>query len=177
MLDEELDRLSRFLEGANAATEYPDDAKLRGYGALSFLYLRSDRHQTATLKDFRRLIQPPLDLGFYKLFEVDGVPRSAVLWAFLNPTTERKFLLDRRLDPSDWLSGDQMWVVEIIAPYGQKMGGAAMNWLRQSLPEEIKRVRYMRTTDTNEIRHIVEVNRGAGKIWGAKIVRLEDITG
>lgn len=167
--------LAGFLDRANSAAEYPGDAQIRGYGALSFLFLRTAKYQNASLRDLRRLIQPPIDLGFYKVFEVDGVPRAAVLWAFLGVKAERKLLTERQLAPSDWLSGTRMWGIEIVAPYGQRMGGVAMTWLRRTLPADITRVRYMRTTATNDIRHIVEVNRGEGGAWGAKLVSAQDI--
>ncbi|KMW60145.1 hypothetical protein AIOL_000298 [Candidatus Rhodobacter oscarellae] len=141
---------------------------------MSFLYLRSGRHQNEPLKQIRRLIQPPVDLGFYKILELDGVPRAAVLWAFLNPETEHDLVHHGRILPKSWLSGDRMWIVEIIAPYNQQLGATAMNWLRRAVPEDVKRVRYMRTTPGRQNR-IVEVSRGPGAIRGAKVISPADL--
>lgn len=112
-MQDELDKLWEFLDGANAAAEHPDADRIAAYGALSFVYLRSERYRAMPLAQFRRLIQPPIDLGFHKIFEVDGVPRAAVLWPFLNPETERRFVTERRLDPgggNDFSTSDDNYV-------------------------------------------------------------------
>ena len=155
---------------AEPTPEHPTAAQLEAYGDFAFLYLRSETHKTVQLQIARRMIQPPIDLSFYKLFRFDGVPRVGITWAFLGPEQERRFLDGELLEPAEWRSGPRMWVMEIIAPYGQKSGGMAMNWLRKSLPQKIKRVRYMRLGRDGRSKRVIEVNRGAGKIWGAKLV-------
>ena len=60
------------------------------------------------------------------MFRREGVPRSAVTWAFLSPDAERRFAAGETLRPRDWNSGPQMWVMDIVAPYGQGTGAHAM---------------------------------------------------
>jgi len=147
--------------------EFPNEAQLTAYGDFAFLYLRSDHHRDFPLHIARRMIQPPIDLGFFKTFRFDGVPRFGITWAMLSPVAEEKFIAGEMLEPREWRSGGQMWVMEIIAPYGQRCAVQAVNWLRKSVPEPVKTVRYMRMDPDHKAHKIIEISRGAGAIRGA----------
>jgi len=58
------------------------------YGDLSFLYLRTREHERLPMKHMRYFIHPPIDLRFYQIFHIAGVPRFAITWAFLSPEAE-----------------------------------------------------------------------------------------
>ena len=155
--------------------EKPTQEKLYAYGAFAFLYLRSQHHRSVPLAVARMAIQPPIDLGFYKVFHADGVPRMAVTWAFFGDEAEEKFTSDQMLLPQDWCSGKKMWVVEIVAPYGKGTAAEVVRWLQSELPPSINRVRYQRVTGDHANRKYIEVNRLSASKWGARVLKPSEV--
>ena len=151
--------------------ENPTEAQRLAYGDFAFLYMRSEFHRNVPLHLARLSIQPAIDLGFYKIFHIDDIPRYGVTWAFLSEATEAKLMRGEMLAPADWRSGNRMWVIEIIAPYGQGTAAAVVHWLKRSLPETISRVRYLRSDAGRNLTRIVEVNRIKGAHWGIRVLR------
>ena len=155
--------------------EHPTEAQRLAYGDFAFLYLRSDFHRKVPLHLARLNIQPPIDLGFSKLFHIEGVPRFGVTWAFLGEEAEAKMMRGEALAPADWRSGPNMWVIEIIAPYGQGTAASVVRWLRHNLPDRINTVKYLRIDPEVGVKRVIEVNRVKGAHWGAH--RLQDPAG
>ncbi|MAQ85151.1 MAG: hypothetical protein CMH12_18140 [Maritimibacter sp.] len=150
--------------------EFPDDAQIRQYGDLAFLYLRSVPHQRWSVSDLRRAMQPPVDLGQLRIFYHEGAPRAAFTFALLNPETEAKLISGQMLDPSDWRSGTIFWVVEMIMPYGQHTGADMVRWLKAHLPDTVDRVRYLRTKRADRPAKVIEVRRIEGAHCGARVL-------
>ncbi len=62
---------------------------------------------------------PPALLQQFRLFYAKDRPIGVVLWATVNDeVAERLAAGTTRLRPQDWKSGDKLWVVEVIAPFG-----------------------------------------------------------
>lgn len=97
--------------------EAPDADKLRVYGDMTFLAFRSDRHRAMSLATLRHYLEPPIELGQFRIFRFDDVPRGMYTWAWLDQKAERKLIRGKPLDPQDWRSGDALWIVDLIAPY------------------------------------------------------------
>jgi len=152
--------------------ENPTEAQRLAYGDFAFLYMRSEFHKNVPLHLARLSIQPAIDLGFYKLFHIDDMPRYGVTWAFLSEDAEAKLMRGEILLPAEWRSGDRMWVIEIIAPYGQGTAAAVVHWLKRSLPEKITKLRYIRSDQSRNLKRIVEMKRMNGAQWGTKLVPL-----
>ncbi len=154
--------------------EHPSAAQLQAYGDFAFLYLRSDHHRNVSLSQARLALQPAIDLMQYHVFRFEGVPRFGLTWAFLNEDTERKIVTGEQLQPADWRSGDRMWVIEIIAPYGQGTAAEVVRWLKRSLPKQINTVRYMRVQEDHRFEKVIEVRRISGAQWGTRTVKVSD---
>jgi len=150
--------------------ENPDRSQLAAYGALAFLYLRSERHRGVSLSAARLAIQPAIDLRFNHILEVDGVPRAAVTWAFLGPEAEAKLKAGQRLMPKDWVSGEQMWLLDIIAPYGQGTAAHVVRWLRHNVPSTVETLKYMRIGRDNRPSKIVQIRRLTGNTCGVTLI-------
>lgn len=67
----------------------PNEAQLTAYADFAFLYLRSEHHRDIPWHLARRMIQPPIDLGYFKTFRFDGVPRFGIIWTMLSPPPKR----------------------------------------------------------------------------------------
>jgi cytolysin-activating lysine-acyltransferase len=143
--------------------EAPGAEKLRVYGDLLFLAFRSKRHRTMNVATLRSYIEPAVELGQFRIFRFDDVPRGMYTWAHLNPDTERKLIEGRPLAPEDWNSGPRLWIVDMIAPYRGLMSGIA-RWIM--VPGNFSDTEFLfrRVAGTNRTRRIVHVDFTAKRL-------------
>jgi cytolysin-activating lysine-acyltransferase len=67
---------------------------------------------------WRKLMTPAL-LQQFRTFYATDRPIGVVLWANVSDeVAERLAAGTTKLRPQDWKSGDKLWVVEVIAPFG-----------------------------------------------------------
>lgn len=97
--------------------EFPSREKLAVYGDFMFLALRSPYHAPMPLTGMRDVFETPIQLGQFRVFRFDDVPRALITWAKLDHDAEQKYLRGEVLAPSDWTSGDRLWLIDFIAPY------------------------------------------------------------
>ncbi len=150
--------------------EFPTDDALRAYGALAFLYMRSPRYANWPFGALRLLLQPPIDLRQTRLFNHDGIPRAACIWANFSPEAEENWVNGNLPQPTHWRSGKSLWLMDIVAPYGQGSGGQVLRAFMRDLPEKITRFRYQRVDKGRRPMKIVEINRREGGGWHAPVV-------
>jgi cytolysin-activating lysine-acyltransferase len=61
----------------------------------------------------------PVLLKQFRLFYAKDRPIGVALWGFVNDEVEERLKAGTtKLRPQDWKSGDKLWVVEVIAPFG-----------------------------------------------------------
>lgn len=92
--------------------EVPSDEKLRVYGDMMFLAFRSTRHARMPVATLRAYFEPPVELGQFRIFRFDDVPRAMYTWAHLTHSAERKLLAGKPLSPEEWCSGDRLWIMK-----------------------------------------------------------------
>ena len=62
---------------------------------------------------------PPLMLDQAKLYMRDKSPLAYVSWACLSEDAAKRYQqAPHHLMPSDWKSGEQVWIVDLCAPFG-----------------------------------------------------------
>ncbi|MEM0950191.1 MAG: toxin-activating lysine-acyltransferase [Pseudomonadota bacterium] len=137
--------------------EYPSPDKLRVYGDFAFLAMRSLHHSQMSMGQFRRAIEPAVELGQYRIWRFDDVPRAAITWAWLSEETERAFVRDRRLDPNAWDSGDRLWLVELIAPY-PGLAHQIARWAMIPGQFAERSFTFLRVREGDDVRRIVEID-------------------
>lgn len=158
----------------------PSEDDLAAYGALSFLYTRSDAHQNVSLAEIRRVIQPAVDFHFYHIFrDPAGVPVAGAVWAFLGRDAQREYATTGKIAPRNWRTGHNLWIVEIIAPFGAGSASGAMRWIRKSLPPSVTCVRYLRVgksqrADKPVLRVVECLRSGSGRLT-AKLITPDDL--
>lgn len=154
---------------AKVNSEFPTPERLRAYGDLCFLYFRSPTYHDRPFRFMRWMVQVPVDLGQYKLMYADEVPRAAFTFAMLNEAAEDKLLSGMALQPAEWRSGDRMWIMDVLAPYGKGTAQGVILWIRENTPPEITTIRTLRPNPGNGRTRIVEHNRIEGSRWGARV--------
>jgi len=123
-------------------------------GEIAWLLSQSPTHRHALfLADLEWLVMPPLTLSQYRLFYADGKPVGVAFWAFVSEEVEQRLAGGGRLGASEWRSGDRVWLVEIVAPFG---GQDRMLADLQKTALADRQFRYMRTAPGGK-RETVEV--------------------
>lgn len=83
------------------------------------LMAASAPHKHLFLTDLEWLVMPPLMLGQCSLIRREGRPFAFVSWAFLGPEVAARMTQPQlRLRPTDWKSGDEAWIIDVVAPFG-----------------------------------------------------------
>ena len=88
-------------------------------GAVVWLMMQQAgaRHTLVSELDWR--VMPPLVLEQAKLYMRDGAPIAFVSWAKLSASAVQRYMeAPHHLTAADWKSGDQIWIIDLIAPFG-----------------------------------------------------------
>ena len=94
-------------------------AKLPLLGPVIWLYMHAPSHKHLFLTDIEWMIIPPMALNQYKLYMKEEAPLAYASWALVDEETEKRLLSGRiRLAPKDWKSGDRLWLIDLVAPFG-----------------------------------------------------------
>lgn len=109
--------------GPGAGTAKPGDVpgfdKVAVVGNVVWLMTQSAAHKHMFMDDLNNLVLPPVALGQYRLWRNDQNPLAVATWAFLNEEAENRLKQDvKSLLPDDWNSGEALWLMDIIAPFG-----------------------------------------------------------
>lgn len=104
---------------ASAPSDLPQFDKLGVIGNALWLMCQSAAHKHLFLSDIDWLLVPPVALHQFRLWRRDNLPVAFASWAFLGSEAEERIRHDiRNLREDDWRSGEQAWLIDIIAPFG-----------------------------------------------------------
>lgn len=93
--------------------------KLPLLGPITWLMMQQGATRNLLLGDLEWRIMPALVLDQARLHMQDESPLAFVTWARLSAAAaERYRCAPHRLTPADWKSGDQVWIVDLVAPFG-----------------------------------------------------------
>jgi len=119
-------------ETAEAAPQRPNTL---GQVAAELLWLmtRTPSHRHFFISDAEWLIFPPIARAQFRMYrDENGSPAGCVLWASLSEEVEARVESGAtRLAPGDWKSGDNLWIIDVIAPNGK--AGAMVEDMRNSV--------------------------------------------
>ncbi|KUJ73417.1 hypothetical protein AVO45_15145 [Ruegeria marisrubri] len=137
--------------------EFPSQEKLRVYGDVMFLAMRSPHHAGMSVANLRAALEPPVELGQFRIFRFDGVPRGMFTWANLEPEAEARLVSGQALSFDDWNSGDHLWIIDLIAPYRGLTAGMA-RWIMKPGNFADRDFYFRRVTAGRDTRRIVHVD-------------------
>jgi cytolysin-activating lysine-acyltransferase len=88
-------------------------------GEIVWLMSQSPLHKQFFIADLEWLVMTPALLQQFRLFYDQTKPIGVVFWATVNEEVEGRLAAGTtRMRPQDWKSGDRLWVVDLIAPFG-----------------------------------------------------------
>lgn len=143
--------------------EAPSPERLRIYGDMAFLALRSPRHAGMSVAALRTYMEPPILAGQFRVFRFDEVPRAIYTWAWLSPEAEKKLITGVPLVATDWQSGENLWIIDLIAPY-RGLTTKIVRWIMQRGNLTERDFYFRRVGNQNETRRIVHIDFEAKRL-------------
>lgn len=91
-------------------------------GEMTWLLTQSPLHKALAIGDLEWLIMPALINHQFYIFRDGDQPVGLALWAKCTPAAAAKLdggmiEPENRLTLEEWTSGDQVWLVDLIAPF------------------------------------------------------------
>ncbi len=98
----------------------PDSAeKIALFGHAAWLMMHSKAHKHLFVTDLEWACEPPIALEQCYFWHRGHVPVGFASWAYLSEEAEARMLQGiRKLGPADWKSGDRLWLMDLIVPFG-----------------------------------------------------------
>ncbi len=94
-------------------------SKLPLLGTVSWLMLAGAATRHTLLSDLEWRVMPALMLRQAKIYLRAETPVAFASWAYLSPQVAQRFRQPpHRLAPAEWNSGEQVWLVDLLAPFG-----------------------------------------------------------
>lgn len=89
-------------------------------GSAVWLWMNSDAHNKLPLHSLSAALLPAIKRRQFILAIEGTKPVFFVSWAMLSPEAEQRHLTTHQLlmPLEDWLSGDRMWFIDWVAPFG-----------------------------------------------------------
>ena len=102
-----------------AAAQQAAAEKITVFGNAVWLMTQSAAHKHLFLTDMEWLVLPPIALNQFRIWRNNNMPVAFASWAYLNEEAEERIKQNiKRLAPVDWKSGSNLWLIDMIAPFG-----------------------------------------------------------
>jgi cytolysin-activating lysine-acyltransferase len=104
--------------GITQASEAWTEAEV--LGSTVWLWMHSQKHREAPLHMLSTLLLPAIKHQKFILISEQGKPVFYLSWANLNAEAEARYVKNPSyvMPQEDWNSGDRMWVLDWVAPFG-----------------------------------------------------------
>ena len=90
-------------------------------GQITWLMSQSSEHKTLFVTDLEWLVMPAIVLKQFKMFYKDKMPVGCILWGKVSDEVAARLEQPNfRLQVTDWQSGPNLKIINIIAPFGAK---------------------------------------------------------
>lgn len=90
-------------------------------GHAVWLMMNMPQYKHVFLIDLEWMVLPPIVLGQYRLFRVENRVVGFAAWAYLSEAVEARLQEPNpRLAPTEWKSGDRLWLIDLHAPFGHQ---------------------------------------------------------
>lgn len=94
--------------------------RVTAIGHAVWLMSRSPLHKHLMLTDIEWLLMPPIMLNQFHMWNDQGRPHGFASWAYFGEEQEERIADKgiRRLMPTDWKTGESLWLIDFVAPFG-----------------------------------------------------------
>jgi cytolysin-activating lysine-acyltransferase len=94
--------------------------RVSAIGHAIWLMSRSPLHKHLMVTDIEWLLMPPIMLNQFHMWQDQGRPHGFASWAYFGEEQETRIANKgiRRLMPTDWKTGEALWLIDFVAPFG-----------------------------------------------------------
>ncbi len=97
--------------------------KLPLLGPALWLFARDPIRRFTFIADLDWRLLPPLVLDQCKLYSREGIPWAFVTWARVSDAIDARLRSTAPvIAPHEWRSGDRLWLIDVVAPFGEAPG-------------------------------------------------------
>ncbi|MEL6977357.1 MAG: toxin-activating lysine-acyltransferase [Pseudomonadota bacterium] len=97
----------------------PHDQKIQLLGELTHLMLCSPLHRGYAVDDIERKFFPAFERKQFRLWRRKDAMVGLLTWAWLSEEAAARYgALGLLTKEADWTSGEQLWAIDLIAPFG-----------------------------------------------------------
>lgn len=94
--------------------------KLPILGPALWLYARDPVKKYMFVGDIDWMLLPAVVLDQCRLYSKSELPFAFVTWAFVNDVVDARLRSEHpKIAPHEWQSGEHVWLVDVVAPFGQ----------------------------------------------------------
>jgi cytolysin-activating lysine-acyltransferase len=95
-------------------------SKLPILGPALWLYARDPLRKFTFMADIDWVLLPPVVLDQCRLYTKDEIPFAFFTWAKVSDAVDQRLRSGiLRVAPHEWQSGDHLWLIDAVAPFGQ----------------------------------------------------------
>jgi hemolysin-activating ACP:hemolysin acyltransferase len=103
-------------------------------GEILWLYANSPLHQRLKLFEVEQYVMPAIKHQRYRIYKRNGTPVGYVGIARLAKEVEDAWLYNKYvLQPDDWVSGDRLWILQFVVPFGDTLAVRKKLWYEPEL--------------------------------------------
>lgn len=116
---EEAKRQTQAPVSVDAAARDGKVSSLELLGALCWLYSHSPVHRAWPAYALHQWLMPAIETQQMRLYRRGNQPVAFVSWARLSKQVEEAYVRNTSsLRPTDWRSGERLWLIDWVAPFG-----------------------------------------------------------
>ena len=120
------------------------------------LYRQFPKYDKFSYKQLTEMITPSLNLDQYQIHRIGKEDVGYTNWAYLSDTVQDRYKLTGKLKSNEWKSGNNIWVIGVIAKSNAKQ---IMRWVIEYFRPKIEvneSVKWIRCNDNFNIYRISE---------------------
>ena len=89
-------------------------------GEITWLLSQSPIHKNLFIADLEWFAMPAILLEQFRIYQgADGQPAGLILWGAISDETEARLRQNQvRLAPHEWKGGPNLWLIEMVSPFG-----------------------------------------------------------
>ncbi|MBU6338512.1 MAG: toxin-activating lysine-acyltransferase [Rickettsiales bacterium] len=128
-------------------------------GDVTALFLNSDYHKNFRIVNMWKEVVVPLTNGQYRIYyNKQNLPTVFVSWAFMSDEVSEKYQTGNySLNHDEWKSGNNLWLMDFIAPFGDAKKIFAD--LYENVFGKEHKAKFIRRNHDGSVRRIVKLFR------------------
>lgn len=105
---------------AQPAPQAPAKTVSHVLGEITWLLSQSQLHKNLFISDLEWMVMPAILLEQFRIYPApSGQPAGLVLWASVSDETDARLSQGQfRLSPQEWRAGPNLWLLEMVSPFG-----------------------------------------------------------